>query len=144
MDEKLLKAKEILNKSFLLNAQSRNEALQRGENFMTTEDIDFLMSFEIIHCRVPTFGQLNRTTKVDNDYLIVLLEDAKKENSWVDFYETIFSEENKKMLKENNFIKISFKNPFNKDIIFFSEELYVKYLILQFQELISGLGSALG
>jgi hypothetical protein len=143
MDSKLDRAKEILNKGFLLNAQSRKEALRRGENVMTTEDMDFLMSFEINLYRVPTFGRLNHVTRLDNDSLIALLKDAKKQNSWADFSETVFSEENKKMLKKNNCIRISFKKPFNRDIIFFSEEMYIKYLILQFQELLSGLGSAL-
>lgn len=143
MNNYLAKAKEILNKGFLLNAKSREEALRRGENVMTTEDMDFLMSFEINLYPVRSFGRLNEVSRFNNDSLMALIKEAKEKNSWADFTETFFSEENKKMLKENNCIRISFQKPFNKDLIFFSEKTYIKYLVQQFQELISGLGSAL-
>ncbi|MEI6352719.1 MAG: hypothetical protein WCO35_02160 [Candidatus Nomurabacteria bacterium] len=143
MEENLSKAKEILNKSFLLNEQSRIEALQKGEKVMTREDMEFLMSFKINLYPFRSFGRLHEVTNFNDQDLKDILETEKKKYSLIDFSETYFSEENKKILEEENCIVVNFKKPFQKYIVFFSEEAYIKYLIQQFQELISHLGSVL-
>lgn len=145
MNEKLVKAKGVLNKSFLLNAQSRKEALQKGENVMTIEDMIFLMSFEINLYPHRSFGPLFENKKsFDNQTLEAAIEEAKKENSLAEFHKTFFSKENKEFLLEKGYFRITFSKPSMSEIVFFSEKTYIEYLILQFQELLSGLGSALG
>ena len=143
MTQDLEKAKKILGKIFCFMESQANDARERGEELMDTEDIEFLLSLdgtienEILHCPFDFDGSLSKLQ------LLKIIQKAKNEKkSGVMLGMVIRHEDVSAIEKRGYFISMTGYGSLDWDEIYFSEDAFIRSRISSFKNLFDGLRSA--
>lgn len=142
MMQDIEQAKKILNKTFCLMQQQREDAETQGEEVMGKEDIEFLLS-------------LNGTTKedvvsfkgeqdtYDSEALFTAIKDATEKGlEGLIMYSTLHRNDELRIKEMGYFINYTGHGSWQWDEIYFSEEAFIKSEISSFQNLFGGIASA--
>lgn len=143
MTKEILKAKEILNKTFCFMEWQANDARARGETLMKMDDIEYLLSLDgFAEGDVVSFTSTSEGI-YDSNKLFSAIDDAQKEGKQGLYIScAVLTGADKVKVKEaGHYIVDAGHGSVIWDEIYFSEEAYIKSQIASFQNLFGGLKS---
>lgn len=143
MTNEILKAKEILNKTFCFMEWQANDARARGETLMKIDDIEYLLSLDgFAEGDVVSFASINEES-YDSSLLFETIETAKNTGKQgVCIMCTILTGPDSVRLKKSGYYIVDAGHgSVIWDEIYFSEEAYIRNRISHFKHLFGGLQS---
>lgn len=140
MTQELQKAKQILSKPFCFMQWQVDDAFAKGDEPMTKEDIQYLLSLSVDSKTGEHFDMMLKSG-YDSEELFAAIDLAKKkelDSVWM-IGATLNAQDARRVKDQGYFVRIEWLGSTMLDEIYFSEEAATKADIAKFQSLFKGI-----